>query len=268
MTTGGSDKDALDRAAYAAAERGFAELRRDLPEDALVALAREVVDRLAERHGGALEFPSTAAVDLLCRALLSEDPDLAMEMVQEAHRSGATVEALYLGYLAAAARRLGEWWTEDKVSFLDVTTGVSRIYAILRSLRPLLVVPDGPPTEHAVFAPVPNETHTLGITMVTDLFRKAGWLIDLKVGRSHEELVAEIESSDTQIIGLSAAGAHAVVPLARLVVALRVTNPAACIVVGGNILETNPDIVTRVGADGMARTVAETKAVVDAYFGG
>ena len=44
MTKGGSDKDPIDRAAYAAAERGFAELRRDLPEDALATLAREVVD--------------------------------------------------------------------------------------------------------------------------------------------------------------------------------------------------------------------------------
>ena len=47
----------------------------------------------------------------------------------------------YLEYLALAARKLGKWWEEDRVSFLDVTLGTGRIYAIIRAVSPARPVP-------------------------------------------------------------------------------------------------------------------------------
>jgi hypothetical protein len=43
-----------------------------------------------------------------------------------------------------------------------------------------------------------------------------------------------------------------VFPLARLIVALRITSPAAWIMVSGKIIDLVPDILTLVDADGIA----------------
>jgi len=43
-----------------------------------------------------------------------------------------------------------------------------------------------------------------------------------------------------------------VFPLARLIVALRITSPAAWIMVSGKIIDLVPDILTLVDADGVA----------------
>ena len=54
------------------------------------------------------------------------------------------------------------------------------------------------------------------------------------------------------MIGLSAGCARMIFPLARLIVALRISNPAAWIMVSGKITDIVPDIVALVDADGAA----------------
>ena len=50
-------------------------------------------------------------------------------------RDGLPVERVLLDLLAPSARLMGEMWTADQVSFVDVTLGLSRIQQMLRQLR-------------------------------------------------------------------------------------------------------------------------------------
>jgi methylmalonyl-CoA mutase cobalamin-binding subunit len=85
--------------------------------------------------------------------------------------------------------------------------------------------------------------------MAADLFRKEGWDIALKRGLDHDAIVQCATVSGVTLVGLSAAGAHFVGPLARLVVALRISMPDASIMVSGAILASSYDDVKCMGVD-------------------
>jgi methanogenic corrinoid protein MtbC1 len=174
--------------------------------------------------------------------------------VLEARLSGMSIDMVYLGYLAASARRLGERWDEDRTTSAQMTIAAGRMYAIMRGLRQAFASDQYLKTDspRAMFASTPGETHTLGVTMAADFFRRRGWQIDLRTGLTHHELLSAAETSAYPIIGVSASSERMVFPLARLIVALRITSPSAWIMVSGKIIDLVPEILTMVDADGIA----------------
>ncbi|MGA9252153.1 MAG: cobalamin-dependent protein [Roseobacter sp.] len=233
-------------------------LKARLPERDLSHIVAEVLNRVKSQpllNSQSLDLPSRAKVERLCYALISDDGQEGHRFIESVHEDGASLNAIYLCYLAEAARILGEWWETDDASFYEVAIGTSRIYAIMRSLSYLFVPTTQVATRSAVFATIPGETHTLGAQMAADLFGKEGWDIHLIMGKDHDDLVANIGQSNCRIIGLSAAGAHSAVALARLIVALRVSNPAAEIFLSGQIIHQAKDIIPALGLDGIMTDV-------------
>lgn len=255
---GGLDADAFEKA------RGlFSRNRGKLPEPAVHALAAEVISRLERRIGtsAAVLLPE-AALDALCDALVSDDERQAADLVLQARLSGMPIDTIYLGYLACAARRLGERWDADQTTSAQMTIAAGRIYAIMRGLR-LAFASDQwmkPNQLRAMFASTPGETHTLGVTMAADYFRRRDRHVDLRTGMTHHELIGASEQADYPVIGLSASSERSIFPLARLIVALRISSPAAWIMVSGKILDVVPDVQELVDADGIA-TDAESALV-------
>jgi methanogenic corrinoid protein MtbC1 len=241
--------------------------RAVLPDRAVQLLADEVVTRLADRLKPDIDparVTRGVPIDDFCRALMSQDADAAMAMVRQERLDGMPIEAIYLSTLAAAAERLGEWWVEDRVSFPQMSVAAGRIFEIMRHLRRMIPPPrdDIGPERQALFATVPGELHTMGATMAADLFRNRGWEIDLRVGYEHEELMQAVANRSYRVIGLSAGGVAGVVPLARCVVAFRITHPTARIFVSGAVVTEVPGINDIVGVDGVATQVEETVRMV------
>lgn len=270
------DNPLLDAGVFARAREIFAAPSSRLPAHAVQALATEVIARLSNRNAAvATRQPAEVVIDVgmdqridtLCHALLAMDDREATDIVMQAHAEGATVEVLYLGYLAEAARRLGRWWQEDRVGSVEVVIGAGRIYAIMRGLRRLFgpgQLRDG--RFRAVFASVPGETHMLGVAMAADLLTMHGWEIDLRAGLDHDTLVTEIGSIAYPIIGLSASSTRMLFPLARLIVALRVSNPGAWILVSGPIVALEPEVANLVDADAAAVDFSRAEAMMESYL--
>jgi methanogenic corrinoid protein MtbC1 len=259
----------FDKDVYERSHADIRALKAGLPEATVVSLAQEVLTRLAERAHSARavdERAISARIGNLGEALISQDDDAVARVVSGIRADGASPESVYLTYLAGAARLLGEWWEESRVSFAQVTIGTCRIYSIMRAMRHLFAPMAPIATRSAVFAAVPGETHTLGISMAADLFRKEGWDIELKIGRSHDELVAEIRDSSHRLIGLSCAGRHSSAALARLIIALRISNPLAYILVSGHVLDDARNIASALGADGIATDVPSARAILDTIW--
>ena len=238
-----------------------------LPGGAVQLLAEEVVSRLASRLQSGAERAAIAAsvpIDDFCRALIAQDAEAALGMIRQERLEGMALETIYAGTLAAAAERLGEWWNEDRVGFLEMSLAAGRIFGIMRHLRRTIPVPHHPvgPERQALFATVPGDLHTMGVTMAADLFRNRGWEIDLRVGYGHEELMEAVAGRSYRVIGLSAGGMAGVLPLARCVVAFRITHPEVPVFVGGSVVGEMPGIGALVGADGVARDWDETVRVV------
>ncbi|MEE4189920.1 MAG: cobalamin B12-binding domain-containing protein [Roseobacter sp.] len=248
---------------YETSQSNVLRLKSQLPPDAVEVLAREVLERLAKRGVAAqLQDLSDTQIDNLCEALVVDDPLAGAEYISGLRQDGLSVEVVYLHHLTEAARRLGEWWDTDKLTFTQVSVGASRIFSIMRALEPRLPAKPRRTRRSAMFASVPGETHTLGVRMAADLLRSENWEISLKQGMDHDALVAEVEAEQPAIIGLSAAGRHAVPELLRLVIALRLSTPSSKILVGGAIVETSADTLGLMGLDGLAADYEMAKTML------
>jgi methylmalonyl-CoA mutase cobalamin-binding subunit len=138
---------------------------------------------------------------------------------------------VYLGYVGAAARKLGDDWDNDRLTFGEVTVGSGHLYALMRAMK----AEDPPersgadPRRYALFATLPRETHGIGITVAAEVFRQSGWEIDLQIGRDHDEILSIVEQTRAQVIGLSLSTEERLQDLIRLVLALRIIAPGAII---------------------------------------
>lgn len=257
--------------AYRQARAVVSSLKTKLSEDSVDGIVEEILARIKSRGEAAsqsINAPSPEKVEQLAYALISDDDQDGARIIQDVREDGASLDAVYLGYLAKAAYLLGEWWEDDHVSFVEVTVGTSRIYAIMRGLSHLFM-PRGPvEVKSAIFATVPGETHLLGAKMARDLFTKEGWDIDLKIGKTHDELVDEVSKVHCAVIGLSAAGGHSVAALAKLVIALRISNPAARIFVSGNITNEATDLLKLMDLDGIAPDIQSARDIMQRAWSG
>ena len=246
--------DEVDRGAYVLAERQFQLVQQVLPQKAVATLAQEVVRRLAFRMPRGISgdaSPTEKDIDRLCAALLSADEIAGDRIILNARRDGASAEVIYLGYVAGAARQLGRMWEEDRASFAEVTLASSRLYRIIRGLRRFLdrAALQDAVDRHVLFALVPGDTHTLGIEIATDLFRRDGWDAELSIGENVDDIVARTEQDRFQSMVLVAHSERSLPNLISLVLALRIAQPMAHIVVAGTIVALRDDVNILVGAD-------------------
>ncbi len=256
----------MDRDAFSRAHSIHQTQLEKLSSDAVSELAHEVLIRLSSRL--VVDSPVTGApdeqqLDEFCDALIGDNDTAAADMILQAQVDGTPMDAIYLGYLAESARRLGERWEDDLATFMELTLAAGRIYAIMRGLRRVLSKPVPDSRRHALFAGMPGDVHTLGVTMAADMFRQKGWDIDLVMPKSHEDLVEAIKTCDHNIIGLSASRPELLVPLARLVVAARISKPNGFIMISGHIADMEPDVVNLVDADSFATTVPAALAQLE-----
>jgi methanogenic corrinoid protein MtbC1 len=213
----------------------FAVKRSALAPDAVETLASDIVRRLASAVTQRPRFEdpviSEEHLAAFCDALVQATPTAALRFIDERRAEGLTLHGVYLGYICAAARRLGEEWDQNRLSFLEVTVGTGHLYALMRGLRTegAAVRPSFDARRCALFATVPGEDHGIGITVAAELFRDAGWDIDLRTGTDHDDLVAHVELTRPAIIGLSLSTEDRLAELMRLVVAMRIVVPHAVI---------------------------------------
>ncbi len=247
------------------------------PEFLVTGLAQEALRRMSARANAranshtdpwrnAPAHPSVEDLETLCHALVSGEDYEAVDMVFDIRANGVSFEDIYLCHLAPAARMLGDWWLEDRATFVEVTIGTGRLFSLLRELKPAFAPLPARQEVSVVFASVPGEDHTLGVRMAADLFREDGWDVALKIGLSHDDLVAEIEAAPRSIVGLSIGGRHSLDALSRLVLALHLHCPNAMLVVAGHDIDEIRPHLALLGLDGIARDLVEARAQISALW--
>jgi methanogenic corrinoid protein MtbC1 len=250
-------------------------IRETTPQDWLQrTIETEIVPRLMLAHRMPAEAPTerldtgpsdTADVAHFTGMILDEDSEGCELFVATLRARGAGLEHIYLDLLAPAARRLGVMWENDECDFAQVTLGLWRLQNLVFDLSPLLPAPwverpAGP--RRAMFAAAPGSQHTLGLLMVSEFFRRAGWEVWSDPCANAKELVTAARDAWFDVIGLSI-GAEAQVPqLAAVVADLRRAsqNQSVGVMVGGPILVLRPELLATIGAD---FTAADARIAVE-----
>ncbi len=245
---------ALDVETFARTALRFAAKRRALPPEAAETLTGEIMRHLAGadaavRPGadagagaapgaipGTGPGPEEVTAERLaefCAVLVQPAPEAALAYLRARQAEGVGQTAFYLGYIAGAARALGAGWDNNELSMTEVTIGTGHLYALMRALRAEAPMPrgGGDARKRALFATVPGEDHGLGVTVAADLFRKAGWEVDLQLATDHAALIERARARAPRVMGLSLSTEARLGALARLVVALRLALPGMVIAV-------------------------------------
>jgi len=177
-----------------------------------------------------------------------------LEEVNTFIAEGASVETVCLDLLAPAARKLGEMWERDECDFLDVTMGLWRLQEVMREIAARS--PDERsylnPPRSALFSPMPGDNHNFGALMIEEVFARAGWQSEALVKPERRELLDRLSRQPFDLVGLTLTRESPSTALAKLIESMRnvSANPHIIIFVGGRVINENPDLVAKVGADG------------------
>lgn len=176
---------------------------------------------------------------------------------------GVPLDRIYLELLAPAARRLGEMWTADLCTFTDVTIGLWRMQQVMYDLSPVFQStaqePDGLHKRHVMLMTVPGSQHTMGLLMVGEFFRRAGWSVWGEPAADRDRLLEAIEEEWFDVAGISVSSEPQLEHLAEFITELRRAsqNSSICIMLGGPIFSENPQKAFEYGADVTAADAAE-----------
>lgn len=177
-----------------------------------------------------------------------------LEEVDAFIADGASVETICLDLLAPAARRLGEMWENDECDFIDVTMGLRRLQEVMREIAARspadlsgLAMP-----RSALFSPMPGDHHNFGTLMIEEVFSRGGWQSEALVKPERRELLDRLARQPFDLVGLTLSRDCPSAALANLIKAVRnvSANPHIIVLVGGRMINENPDIAVEVGADG------------------
>lgn len=177
-----------------------------------------------------------------------------LEEVDAFIAKGASVETICLDLLAPAARKLGEMWERDECDFLDVTMGLWRLQEVMREVAARSPVDHGglPLPHSALFSPMPGDHHNFGTLMLDEVFARGGWRSEALVKPERRELLDRLARQPFDLLGLTLARDCPSAALSNLIKAVRnvSANPHIIVLVGGRMINENPEIAMEVGADG------------------
>lgn len=211
--------------------------------------------------GVSRDAPPSADVKALTALLLDSDLRGAQSFLMTKQLDDLPLASIYLNLLAPTARELGVLWEQDACDFNAVTLGVMQLQRLMRDMARLSGEEQRAPGHHhrILLLPAPGEDHTFGLSMLGEFFERAGWDVWGGPGTDASHTHALIREQHFDIAGVSIADERWLEPARDTVRLLRrlSTNPNLKIMLGGPLLQKNPELVNRLGADATATDAAE-----------
>lgn len=209
--------------------------------------------------------PTPSEISAFGALLLADDVAAINRHVDSCRARGLSVEAMFLGLLTETARHLGEMWGKDTCNFCEVTLAMWRMQQLLHELSPAFQCEGGTSRgagQRVLLSTIAAEQHTLGLSMVAEFFRRAGWEVLGDIPASNSQLIDAVAEEWLDVIGLSVSSEVDWGQLAAVISEIRgkSRNPNIGVMVGGWLFLEKPEMAAEVGADFMARDAREAVA--------
>ena len=220
-------------------------------------LEDQIIPRLlvAHRDGAVNARPSgrlAAHVAAFANVCATGDRAAADLLIARLRDEGHAPDSVMVDLVGPAALLLGREWEDDRRSFVDVTLGLVLMHEIIHTMG--YEYRDGPKqagqVRRVMLASAPGSQHVLGLSIVSEFFRKAGWQVVLEVSPSAAELCHAVKNEWFDLVGLSVALDTQLATLPALIGKLRVAahNPAMPVLLGGPVFTLAPQQAERFGA--------------------
>jgi methanogenic corrinoid protein MtbC1 len=253
------------------------ECKRSLTE----VIETQIIPRLVQAHRVAqtevdptTKGPGISPKQLATFVALSKSSKASetTQFIDELLHQGITTDRIFLELIAPAARQLGLMWEQDLCDFTEVTCGLVRMHEITHRLG--FEYQNGPQlggdVQRIMLASAPGSQHFLGMTIVSDFFRKAGWDVVIEISLSEKELVHAVSNEWFDVIGISCATEAQLKNLPDLIRALKAAsgNPEPGVLLGGPIFTVQTHNARSLGADGICVDVKEAVALAASFRAG
>jgi methanogenic corrinoid protein MtbC1 len=233
------------------------------PDGLACGIETDIVPRLLlTRRGGdhhARRTPDLITGDDVARftdLVLADNAAGTTAFVDALRARGILTDALFLDLLGPSALLLGTRWEDDICSFGDVTLAMLRLQRLLRDMIPVFHAEIAPRPEirRALLVPAPGERHGMGLQIVAEFLRRAGWHVMSGAPESRQALLDLVRQDWFAMVGLSTACSTRLESLATVVRLIRRAsrNPAVGIMVGGPVFIDHPELAAAIGADATA----------------
>jgi len=196
---------------------------------------------VSPRLVGGKSFDDKPALDQIQIARLADASLHSIEKTRQIlrawHRQGHLLADIYIGGIAPAARLIGERWLADQFDFVHCTIAHSRLHQILYEfsaefLSEAYAEPNG---LSLLLMSEPGSQHGLGVFMVSEFFRQAGWTVTLAAPQDIAEFKRHFHSDWFDAVALSISTERHLDAVSKAVAELQASafNPNLQIFVGG-----------------------------------
>jgi methanogenic corrinoid protein MtbC1 len=125
-------------------------------------------------------------------------------MIAKLEALGLCYETLVDEVFAPAARKLGQKWNTNDLSFSEVSTGISTLLLVNAILRSQTAPVAAGSRNHVLFVTLPHQAHTLGIILAAETFRRRQCEVDMMLNATTDSLVDYVSESQVGLIGMTA----------------------------------------------------------------
>lgn len=214
--------------------------------DLLATIESEIIPRLMLAHrsdpisptlcAGCRPPPTDEEISDLADLAARHDLTHAMGLVEALCRQGLSLEQVLLELVAPAARLLGEQWKEDLRSFTEVSAGLGTLQQLVHILGPSFA-PALPHRGLVVLLAAPGEQHTLGLYVVGEFLRRAGWGVQIDPAMSRQNLIDVVSTERVEMVGITVSNTELLRPLAELIASARHAsrNQNMAVMLGGSV---------------------------------
>lgn len=249
--------------------RTRAQSKREQSDQLARLVEGEIIPRLMLVHGQTRLEPSAPetlqlgpeTTEKFTLYTLSAGHESLLAIIGGLLQQGVPMEAIYLDLLGPAARRLGEFWNDDQVSFADVTIALGKLQQVVRELSLHGPAEEGAASNGraALFAPGPGEQHTFGIVIIEEFFRRSGWRTWTELSGEIDEIVGAVHAHRFDVFGLTASSDERLDQIAPMIMSIRRAsrNRDISVMVGGRLFQERPELVAKIGADSTAADARE-----------
>jgi methanogenic corrinoid protein MtbC1 len=195
-------------------------------------------------------------------ALITRDgPQKTEQYIAELLNLGMGVDSIVLELIPRIARKLGDQWVSDNLSFTEVTIATGRLQKLIYSLDHLFQETRiHAPTAHSIFISAsPGSHHTLGPLILSNYFTWAGWNVHNESTPTQEGIQARVANQKLTAIAISVADYDQLDQLPVLIQSIRnkSLNPAIIVLTGGSLYNSDAMSFGHIKADIKSNTPEE-----------
>lgn len=235
----------------------------------------QIIPRLVDSHSDfaplelqeciAVYSPTATEIAAFANMCVQDSARAANHYVDHLVREGIAVPEVFLQLVAATARHLGWMWEQDDADFSQVTLGLMRLQQITHRLG--YEYQGGPQTagriRRLMLGSAPGSQHLLGLSMVSEFFRKDGWQVVVDIADQQAGLLKTVRNEWFDLVGLSVGLSGQIHQLPQLVAQLKAAsrNPSVPVILGGAAFAGMPVRPEELGADGISTDAAHAVAL-------